>query len=66
VPPVLKQRLGLPWTAADQRTLDRLGAVSRSVAPRLPVVLRYHPRRGGQAAMSCWSGPGWRRWTRPT
>lgn len=43
LPPALRQRLGLSWTAADQRSLDRVGAAVRTVVPRLPVAVRYHP-----------------------
>jgi uncharacterized protein (DUF2236 family) len=43
LPPVLRRRLGLPWTEADERALSRLGAVCRAVVPRLPVAVRYHP-----------------------
>lgn len=43
LPPALRQRLGLSWTAADQRSLDRVGAAARTVVPRLPVAVRYHP-----------------------
>lgn len=43
LPPVLRQRLGLRWTTADQRALTRLGAITRTLGPRLPVALRYHP-----------------------
>jgi uncharacterized protein (DUF2236 family) len=43
LPPVLRQRLGLSWTPADQRALGRLARTVRTLAPRLPLAVRYHP-----------------------
>jgi uncharacterized protein (DUF2236 family) len=43
LPPILRQRLGLSWTPGDQRSLERVAAVARTVFPRLPLSLRFHP-----------------------
>ena len=42
--PVLRERLGLEWTAADERSFQRFCRLMRAVAPvyeRLPLVFRY-------------------------
>ncbi|GIH28898.1 hypothetical protein Aph01nite_72080 [Acrocarpospora phusangensis] len=43
LPPAVRDKLGLAWTAADERRLRRLGRVVATVAPRLPERLRYLP-----------------------
>ncbi|MGW5974361.1 oxygenase MpaB family protein [Streptomyces sp. NPDC055186] len=43
LPPTVRDRLGLAWTARDERRLRRLGAVVRTVVPLLPERLRYLP-----------------------
>ncbi|MEU6523545.1 oxygenase MpaB family protein [Streptomyces sp. NPDC046924] len=43
LPPAVRDRLGLAWTARDERRLRRLGAVVRTVVPLLPERLRYLP-----------------------
>ncbi|MFD5494339.1 oxygenase MpaB family protein [Streptomyces sp. NPDC127091] len=43
LPPTVRDRLGLAWTARDERGLRRLGAVVRTVVPLLPERLRYLP-----------------------
>ncbi|MFF7329933.1 oxygenase MpaB family protein [Streptomyces sp. NPDC090306] len=43
LPPAVRERLGLAWTARDERRLRRFGAVVRAVVPRLPERLRYLP-----------------------
>ncbi|WP_431994528.1 oxygenase MpaB family protein [Streptomyces griseoflavus] len=44
LPPAARDRLGLTWTARDERRLRRFGAVVRTVVPMLPERLRYLPR----------------------
>ncbi|MUL67068.1 hypothetical protein BOO86_21525 [Mycobacterium sp. CBMA 234] len=42
--PVLRERLGLTWTDADQRNFERVSKLSRALAPvleRLPLKFRY-------------------------
>jgi uncharacterized protein (DUF2236 family) len=39
--PQLRQQYSLPWTPADQRSLDRWARVCRAVVPRLPRVVRH-------------------------
>lgn len=43
LPPAVRDRLGLAWSARDERGLRRLGAVVRLVVPLLPERLRYLP-----------------------
>lgn len=43
LPPVLRDRLGLAWSARDERRLARFAALVRAVAPRVPGRLRHHP-----------------------
>ena len=43
LPPVLRQRLSLPWTATDERALSALAAFARAAVPAIPVRWRYHP-----------------------
>lgn len=43
LPPPLRERLGLAWTPADRRALDRVAALTRRVFPLLPLSLRFHP-----------------------
>ncbi|MFI8192388.1 oxygenase MpaB family protein [Streptomyces sp. NPDC085946] len=43
LPPIARDRLGLTWTARDERRLRRLGGVVRTVVPLLPERLRYLP-----------------------
>ncbi|MFF4656356.1 oxygenase MpaB family protein [Streptomyces sp. NPDC001381] len=43
LPPVARDRLGLTWTARDERRMRRLGAVVRTVVPLLPERLRFLP-----------------------
>ena len=43
LPPALRRRLGLAWTASDERALSALGAVVRATVPALPLRWRYHP-----------------------
>ncbi|GAA0416951.1 oxygenase MpaB family protein [Acrocarpospora corrugata] len=43
LPPAVRDRLGLDWSAADERRLRRLGRMVAAVAPRLPERLRYLP-----------------------
>ncbi|MEU7783926.1 oxygenase MpaB family protein [Amycolatopsis sp. NPDC049159] len=40
VPPLLRERLGLPWTARDQRRFDRFARAVRLVSAPLPAGLR--------------------------
>lgn len=40
MPPGLRRRLGVDWTAKDQRDLDRLGAFSRGLTPLMPRPLK--------------------------
>lgn len=42
-PPEVRALLGLGWSAADQRRLDQVAAAVRTVGPRLPERIRYHP-----------------------
>jgi uncharacterized protein (DUF2236 family) len=42
-PPEVRAILGLPWSAADQRRLERFAAGVRAIGPQLPERLRYHP-----------------------
>ncbi|GAA1193985.1 oxygenase MpaB family protein [Prauserella alba] len=43
LPPPLRERLGLEWTGADRRKLERLAAVVRATHRRAPEPLRYSP-----------------------
>lgn len=43
LPPVARERLGIPWTPRDERRLRLFGRVVRTVVPRLPERLRYLP-----------------------
>ncbi len=36
LPPVLRERFGLSWTARDRRQFERFGALSRSLTPLMP------------------------------
>ncbi len=40
LPPVLRRRLGIGWTERDQRTFERLGAISRRTRPLMPKTMR--------------------------
>ncbi|GAC1488361.1 MAG: oxygenase MpaB family protein [Solirubrobacteraceae bacterium] len=45
MPPLLRERLGLEWTAAQERRLRALGRASRAATPLLPDAVRvYGPR----------------------
>ena len=46
-PQAVRDVLGLDWTAADQRKLDRFAATVRTVTTRLPDRVRYHPYAHG-------------------
>lgn len=46
-PPEIRDLLGLEWSATDQRRLDRFAAAVRTIAPRLPDRVRYHPYAHG-------------------
>ncbi|WP_157250689.1 oxygenase MpaB family protein [Nonomuraea typhae] len=53
LPPAVRDKLGLEWTARDERRLHRLGRLIARVTPRLPERLRYMPiayqaRRGAR------------------
>ena len=39
--PELRAQYGLPWTRADQRSLDRCARACRAIVPRLPRVVRH-------------------------
>jgi uncharacterized protein (DUF2236 family) len=41
LPPLLRERCGLRWTAGQERELSALAAVSRAMTPILPKRLRY-------------------------
>lgn len=43
VPPVAREKLGITWTAGQERQLRLLGRVVRRVVPLLPERLRYFP-----------------------
>ncbi|MGW6054591.1 oxygenase MpaB family protein [Streptomyces sp. NPDC055189] len=43
MPPEARSAIGLPWTAARERRLRRLGRVIRVIVPRLPERIRYLP-----------------------
>ncbi|MFF3617183.1 oxygenase MpaB family protein [Streptomyces sp. NPDC002580] len=43
LPPAARERLGLTWSARDERRLRRFGAVVRRTLPLLPERLRYLP-----------------------
>jgi uncharacterized protein (DUF2236 family) len=43
LPPVLRERFGLPWTSADERRLRRLAAVIRTIDRTLPDRFRTFP-----------------------
>lgn len=43
LPPAVREKLGLDWSARDERRLRRLGRVIALVTPRLPERLRYMP-----------------------
>lgn len=43
LPPRLRERFGLPWSAADARALERQAALARRLAPLLPERLRLLP-----------------------
>lgn len=42
-PPVLRERLGIPWNARRQRAFDLVAAILRRTVPRLPRRLRMLP-----------------------
>lgn len=44
LPESLRDRLGIPFSAKDQRRLDRIEAAARNIPPLLPARLRYFPR----------------------
>jgi uncharacterized protein (DUF2236 family) len=53
LPPAVRDKLGLSWTARDERRLRRLGGLVRAGVPHLPERLRYLPiaykaRRGAR------------------
>src|SRR3954452_4710414 len=55
LPPAVRDRLELEWTARDERRLRRFGRAVAAVVPRLPERLRYlpiacHARRAARAA----------------
>jgi uncharacterized protein (DUF2236 family) len=52
-PPVVRTRLGYPWSAADERRLRLLGALLNALWRLIPHDWRYHPR----------ARAGWRRAT---
>jgi uncharacterized protein (DUF2236 family) len=43
LPPQVRDLLGLGWSATDERRLARVAGAIRTVAPRLPERIRYHP-----------------------
>ncbi|MFI6324141.1 oxygenase MpaB family protein [Nonomuraea sp. NPDC050556] len=43
LPPAVREKLGLAWTARDERRLRALGRTVAAVAPRLPERVRYLP-----------------------
>ena len=53
--PAIRDKLGLGWTAADERRLRRFAAMVRATVPRLPEPLRYIP----QAAAARRHAAGW-------
>lgn len=53
LPPVLRQRLGLRWTATDARVLRALGAAARRAGAAAPRRLRYFP-----IASNAWAASG--------
>lgn len=40
----LRRQYGIPWSAARERGMDRIAAVSRAVLPRVPSPLRHAPQ----------------------
>jgi uncharacterized protein (DUF2236 family) len=42
LPPALRTKLGLAWTDADERRLDRIGGIVRAVGPRIPDRLGHY------------------------
>jgi uncharacterized protein (DUF2236 family) len=43
LPPKAREKLGLPWTARDERRLRMLGRAVATVVPLLPERMRYFP-----------------------
>jgi uncharacterized protein (DUF2236 family) len=43
LPPAVREKLGLRWTAREERRLRHLGHAVAMVTPRLPERLRYMP-----------------------
>ncbi|MGW4963710.1 oxygenase MpaB family protein [Nonomuraea sp. NPDC004186] len=43
LPPAIRRKLGLPWTAREERRLRHLGHAVAVLTPRLPERLRYMP-----------------------
>ncbi|WP_214323525.1 oxygenase MpaB family protein [Nonomuraea sediminis] len=43
LPPAVRQKLGLTWTAREERRLRQVGRAVAVIAPRLPERLRYMP-----------------------
>ncbi|WP_113705560.1 oxygenase MpaB family protein [Nonomuraea lactucae] len=43
LPPAVREKLGLAWTARDERRLGHLGRAVAALTPRLPERLRYMP-----------------------
>lgn len=54
LPPAARDKLGLTWTSADERTLRHIGRVAGQVNTRLPERVRYMPiaHRARQAALA--------------
>jgi uncharacterized protein (DUF2236 family) len=44
LPPRLRERYGLAWSATEERALQALAAVIRRTVPALPPVVRFFPR----------------------
>lgn len=43
LPPLLRRQYGIGWSAARERGIDRIAAVSRALLPHLPAVARRAP-----------------------
>ncbi|MEO3870347.1 oxygenase MpaB family protein [Nonomuraea sp. B12E4] len=61
LPPAVRAKLGLRWTARDERRLRRLGHAVAMLTPRLPERLRFMPiaydaRKGARAAHTTSNG----------
>jgi uncharacterized protein (DUF2236 family) len=59
LPPELRERMGLEWTAADERRLRRIGFLTRHTIGRLPLRWRLAPQATSAYRREGVRPPGW-------